>query len=113
MRILLFLLTICFSPFVFTQDDLTEKYFVQATIHFENASDYGNLQALYAADEHFEVVRVDPHSGRIFLLTVPLSSFTAEELELISQSYFETLNCIVIGRKGRDRISESNYANCE
>lgn len=112
MKPLLLFLSIILSQFVLGQNESEKNFFVQALVHFEDASEYQKLQELYQSDNRLKVVRVDPHSGRIFLLTIPLQEFNNKDFVLVSDKYFEQLKCYKIGIKGLDPISEQNY-HCE
>lgn len=112
MKPLLFFFILILSQFVLGQNESNSRFFVQAVVHFDDATEYQRLEELYRNDARLELVRVDPYSGRIFLLTQDLQSFNSEDFKEVSAAYFERLKCYKIGVKGIDTISEQNY-HCE
>lgn len=96
---------------VFSQSG--KQYFGQALIDMKDEKTISSIQLEVRKNPNVKVVRIDPLSGQILLITNELSSWSKNDFISIFGEYSSKLNCIFIGVYGIDHLKIYPFNDCE
>jgi|688.fasta_scaffold1356117_2 hypothetical protein len=96
---------------VFSQSG--KQYFGQALIEIKDEKTISSIQLEVRKNPNVKVVRIDPVSGQILLITNELASWSEKEFISIFGENSSKLNCVFIGVYGIDHLKTYPFKDCE
>lgn len=116
MKTILSFMTVClFSLFGNAQSENTQSnapaFFAQSLLTIQ-PNEYDLLQEQLKSIPFVHLVRVDPHSKQLFLITKNLESFSAAKLQSWTGEYFDKLTCVNIGLVNVDPFIQYESTEC-
>lgn len=102
---------ICLSIQVFSQTG--KQFFGQALIEIKDEKAISSIQLEVRKNPNVKVVRIDPLTSQILLITNELASWSENEFISIFGEYSSKLSCIFIGVYGSDQIKVYPIKDCE
>jgi hypothetical protein len=96
---------------VFSQSG--KQYFGQAMIDTKDEKLLNEIQVRIRKNPSVKVVRIDPLSRQVFLITNELTSWSENDFMSIFGENSSKLNCLFIGVYGKDQIRKFPFKDCE
>jgi hypothetical protein len=90
-----------------------KQYFGQALIDLNDEKIISSIQTEIRKNPTVKVVRIDPVSRQVFLITNELNSWNENEFVYIFGENSSRLNCIYIGVYGKDQVKKYPFKDCE
>ena len=111
MKSFIFVLSTFLSLQIFSQT--AKQYFGQALIDLNDEKIISSIQTEIRKNPTVKVVRIDPLSRQVFLITNELNSWNENEFVSIFGENSSRLNCIYIGVYGKDQVKKYPFKDCE
>ncbi len=89
------------------------QYFGQAMIDTKDETLINEIQSQIRKNPSVKVVRIDPLSHQVFLITNELMSWSENDFISIFGENSSKLNCLFIGVYGKDQIRKFPFKDCE
>ncbi len=116
MKKLLLLFALILSGIAYSQvsQQASETHlFAQGIFDLQSEDEMRDLQSEMQQNPNIEVVRLDHHSGRFFILTRNINTLTEAELRSWFGSYGTLPGCIQIGVHGVDMVKPFPFTDCQ
>ena len=112
MKLLYLLLFV--SSISFSQTSVEKKtFFVQCALTNLTAENYIQLENQLKANSAIFVIRVDPLSNTLFLLTQERESFSVTDFDVWMGAFAQNSSCLNIGIRGVDVIKPNPKQGCD
>lgn len=95
-----------------TTQEQSPVFFAQCMLNLQTEQELTAVETHLKAIPYVNVVRVDIHTKRLFLITKNLSSFSSNEFNSWMVGYLEKVSCLQIGLHGVDAINPYPFTNC-
>ena len=89
------------------------SYFVQGLLEISTETQTVDLQTEMRNIQGLQVVRLDFHSKRFFILTDGLSGVDETQVETWFGDHADDLKCLQIGVYGVDAVNKFPFENCQ
>lgn len=90
-----------------------KQYFGQAMIDTKDEKLINEIQSQIRKNPSIKVIRIDPLSRQIFLITNELTSWSESDFMSIFGENSTKLSCLFIGVYGKDQIRKFPFKDCE
>ena len=97
----------------FGQTQQTPTLFAQCMFDIQDQQEMQTLETELKMHPYTNIVRLDWHTQRAFVLTMGLNDLTEEDFRSWFGDYGESLTCIQIGVHGIDVVNPYPFENCE
>lgn len=112
MKTKILILFLALSGLSFAQNSAKKTYFAQCALSNLTQENFVQLEAQIKANPDVLVVRLDPISNTLFLLTKESESFSIVEFNNLLGVFVANATCVNIGVRGVDFIKPNPKQNC-